>query len=191
MQPGRPGGRRAIRPDRPAGQCTAGHRLEFTARSWLLTHFTLASEDNRARLARYLNLANRDIPAPKAFETAFGITPDQLGEKLWRYRLSSVKVLQVDVPDLPAAQITYTSLPDTVTSYALMAATLTACPDRATGEALLRKMTAQATPSHHDGRTAGLEQRARSQRIHAHGCPDARVCRQHRQVAPGAQHAGA
>ena len=128
----------------------AGVKLEFAARSWLLTHFMLSSEENRTRLARYLSLANRDVPASKAFETAYGIKTDQLANLLWRYRLSSVKVMQVEVPALPTAQIAYTGLPNAVTDYVMMDATLKACPSRATGEALLRRMTANpgGTPNH-------------------------------------------
>ncbi len=132
----------------PAGE--SGIKLEFTARSWLLTHYMLSSEDNRLRLARYLNLANRDVPARKAFETAFGIKVGDLGEKLWRYRLTSVKVLQVEVPNLPAAHIAFTSLPDTVTNYVMMDATLKSCPGRAAGEALLGKLAGRSgeIPNH-------------------------------------------
>lgn len=127
-----------------------GIKLEFAARSWLLTHFMLSSEENRTRLARYLNLANRDMPAAKAFETAYGIKPDQLDTLLWRYRLSKAKVLQVEAPALPAVQITYTGLPNAVTDYVVMDATLKSCPGRATGEALLRKMSEHpgGTPQH-------------------------------------------
>ncbi|MRV76070.1 hypothetical protein GJ700_30590 [Duganella sp. FT92W] len=129
---------------------TAGVKLEFASRSWLLTHFMLSTEENRTKLARYLNLANRDMSAAKAFETAYGIKTDQLGEMLWRYRLSSVKVMQVEVPTLPAAQIAFTSLPDSVSSYVMMDARLKTCPGRAVGESLLRKMSAPAggAPNH-------------------------------------------
>lgn len=134
----------------------AGVKLEFTARSWLLTHFMLSSEQNRTRLARYLNLANGTMSNAKAFETAYGIKPDQLGETLWRYRRTSVQVMQVAVPTLPSAQIAFTGLPDAATGYVLMDAMLKACPGRAAGEALLRKMSANpgGTPNHPLARAA-------------------------------------
>ena len=134
----------------------AGVKLEFMARSWLLTHYMLSTEENRTRLAHYLNLANGAASNAKAFETAYGIKPDQLGEILWRYRRTSAQVMQVAVPTLPSARITFTGLPDAVTSYVMMDARLRACPSRATGEALLRKMIANpgGTPNHPLARAA-------------------------------------
>jgi hypothetical protein len=128
----------------------AAVKLEFAARSWLLTHFMLSTEDRRTRLARYLDLANRDVPATAAFETAFGIKPKQLSNELWRYRRTSLIESQVEVPALPAARIAYTDLPDSVTDYVMIDATLKACPSRATGEALLLSMTSRpdGTPQH-------------------------------------------
>ena len=134
----------------------AGIKLEFAARSWLLTHFMLSTEENRTKLARYLALANRETSAANAFETAYGIKTDQLGELLWRYRRTSVKVMQVEVPTLPAAQIAFTGLPKAVTDYVLMDAKLKSCPGRATGEALLRTMSTNpgGTPNHPLARAA-------------------------------------
>lgn len=126
----------------------AAIRLEFRARSWLLTHFMLSNDDNRNRLARYLDLANRGTPAAKALETAYGIAPGQLGPMLWRYRRSNAKVLQVEVPDLPTAQVVFTSLPDTVTPYVMLDAALKTCPDRDTGAALLARAGASGPPNH-------------------------------------------
>ena len=125
-------------------------KLEVAARSWLLTHFMLSTEDKRTRLARYLDLANRDVPATAAFETAFGIKLKQLSNELWRYRRTSLIESQVEVPALPAARIAYTDLPNSVTDYVMIDATLKACPSRATGEALLRDMTSRpdGTPQH-------------------------------------------
>jgi hypothetical protein len=127
-----------------------GVELEFKARSWLLTHFMLSSEANRTRMVRYLNLANGGVGASQAFETAFAVKPAELDRLLWRYRLSAAKVLQLDAPSLPTAHIDFTALPDSVTDYVAMDATLKSCPARATGEAVLRKMNANpdGTPNH-------------------------------------------
>jgi len=128
----------------------AGIKLEFAARAWLLTHFMLSSEANRTRMARYLNLANGGTPAYKAFETAFGMKPDELDEVLWRYRLSDARVLRIAAPAVPVAPIDVTVLPESVSDYVTMDAALKSCPGRATGEALLRTMTANqdGTPNH-------------------------------------------
>ncbi len=128
----------------------AGIELEFAARAWLLTHFMLSSEANRTRMARYLNLANGGTPAPRALETAFGMKPDELDEVLWRYRLRDAKALRIAAPALPVARIDYTGLPESVSDYVMMDATLKSCPARATGEALLRRMTSNpdGMPNH-------------------------------------------
>ena len=127
-----------------------GVKLEFTARSWLLTHFMLSSEENRTHMASYLNMANRGISVSQAFETAFDIEMDDLDSVLWRYRLSNAKVLQLKAPALPALRISYTGLPLSVTDYVMMDASLKSCPGRATGEALLREMSNHpgGTPNH-------------------------------------------
>lgn len=127
-----------------------GVKLEFAARSWLLVHFMLSSETNRTRMARYLNLVNGDVPATDAFEKAFGMNPAELDRLLWRYRLSEAKVLRIDVPALPVARVDYTALPESVTDYVSMDAILKSCPERSTGEALLRKLSTDpnGTPNH-------------------------------------------
>jgi hypothetical protein len=128
----------------------AGIKLEFASRAWLLTHFMLSSEANRTRMARYLNLANGGTPAPRAFATAFGMKLEDLDLVLWRYRQSDARVLRIAAPALPVARIDYTVLPESVSDYVMMDATLKSCPGRATGEALLRTMTASpnGTPNH-------------------------------------------
>ncbi|SFV17927.1 hypothetical protein [Pseudoduganella namucuonensis] len=128
----------------------AAIKLEFAARSWLLAHFMLSTDDKRTRLSRYLDLTAGGTPASAAFETAFGIKPADLDNVLSRYRRTSLNAVQLDVPSLPAARITYTDLPDSVSDYVMMNATLKACPSRATGEALLSNMTSRpgGTPQH-------------------------------------------
>jgi hypothetical protein len=132
----------------PAG--VAAIKLEFAARSWLLAHFMLSTDDNRSRLSRYLNLTYGGTPGSAAFETAFGIKPAELDAVLLRYRRTSLSAVQLEVPSLPAARIAYTDLPDSVSDYVLIDATLKACPSRATGEALLSDMTSRpgGTPQH-------------------------------------------
>jgi hypothetical protein len=128
----------------------AAIKLEFAARSWLLAHFMLSTDDNRTRLTRYLELINGGMPASAALETAFGIKPKELDRVLLRYRRTSLGAVQLDVPSLPAARIAYTDLPDSVSDYVMIDATLKACPSRATGAALLSNMRSrpQGTPNH-------------------------------------------
>ena len=125
-------------------------KLEFAARSWLLAHFMLSTDENRRRLPRYLEQTAGGMPASAAFETAFGIKPKELDRVLLRYRRTALNVVQLEVPSLPVAQIAYTDLPDSVTDYVMITATLKACPSRATGEALLSNMSSRpgGTPQH-------------------------------------------
>lgn len=122
---------------------TAGIKLEFAARSWLLTHYMLSSEENRSKLTAYLAAIYRDTPIPQAFETAYGVKIDELSILLWRYRNTSVKVMQVDVPELPAAVMEFKRLPQSSGEFVLAESALKSCPSRPSGEALLRR-TAKA-----------------------------------------------
>lgn len=122
---------------------TPGIKLEFAARSWLLTHYMLSSEENRKRMVNYLSAVYRDAPITQSFEEAYGIKAGDLGTALWRYRLQSIKVMLVNVPDLPVATMEFKSLPQSSGEFVLAEAALKSCPERAAGEALLRR-TAEA-----------------------------------------------
>lgn len=121
-----------------------GVKLEFAARSWNLTHYMLSSEDKRKRMVSYLAAVYRDVPVTQAFEQAYGIKVGELSTVMWRHRLQSIQVLQVDVPELPVAQMEFTSLPKSSGDFVLAEAALKSCPGRAAGEALLRDLRAAA-----------------------------------------------
>ncbi|WP_343732848.1 tetratricopeptide repeat protein [Duganella sp.] len=123
---------------------TAGIKLEFAARSWLLTHYMLSTEDTRKRMVNYLSAVYRDVPITQAFEQAYGIKVSDLGTTLWRYRLQALKVLLVDVPELPLAKMEFTSLPQSSGEFVLAEAALKSCPGRKEGEALLRRVAGAA-----------------------------------------------
>ncbi|RZT10513.1 Tetratricopeptide repeat-containing protein [Duganella sp. CF402] len=123
---------------------TAGLKLEFAARSWLLTHYMLSSQDTRKRMENYLGAVYRDVPISQAFEQAFGIKVADLGNILWRYRRQSIKVLTVNVPELPLARMAFKSLPQSSGEFVLAEAALKSCPERKEGEALLRRVAAEA-----------------------------------------------
>ena len=116
-------------------------RLEYLSRSWLLTHYMLSSTEQFAKRDKYLDLVHHDVPAGDAFEQAFGLAPDKLGETMWRYPLKGIQVMQVNVPELPSAIVNFTSLPDSLTNLVLAEAALKSCPDRKTGEGLLRTVS--------------------------------------------------
>lgn len=123
---------------------TAGLKLEFAARSWLLTHYMLSTEDTRKRMTSYLSAVYRDVPITQAFEEAFGVKLADLGTTLWRYRRQAIKVMTVDVPELPLARMEFKSLPQSSGEFVLAEAALKSCPDRKEGEALLRRVAAEA-----------------------------------------------
>jgi tetratricopeptide (TPR) repeat protein len=133
----------------------AGTKLEFAARSWVLTHYMFSTEENRQKMVAYLSAVYRDVPAPQAFEQAYGIKVADLGAMLWRYRNTAVKVLQVDVPELPAAVMDFRSLPQSSGAFVLAEAALKSCPGRQAGKALLRQTAAEAAryPSNHYAQT--------------------------------------
>ena len=122
----------------------AGVRLEFAAKSWVLMHYMLSSEDNRDRLGKYLNSVYQGKEAVPAFEGAFDLKATQLGTEMWRYRRTSIKVLQVDVPDLPKATVDFTALPQAATDFVMLDAAVKSCPGKTAGEALLRKIANEA-----------------------------------------------
>jgi hypothetical protein len=133
---------------------TAGVRLEFEAKSWLLTHYMLSSEENRARMDKYLNLAARDIPATQAFERAFDLKVSDLASAMWRYSRGGLKVIQVELPSLPDARISFRSLPMADGEFILADAALKSCPGHRAGEALLQKVgdLARKFPNNDAGR---------------------------------------
>jgi hypothetical protein len=86
----------------------------------LLLHYGLSSDANRALLDKYLALAQRDVPANKPFED------------------------RVELASLPSAPVSFTGMPDSVTDFVLAEAVLKSCPDRETGQSLLRAISERA-----------------------------------------------
>ncbi|MEO6277495.1 hypothetical protein [Roseateles sp.] len=118
----------------------AGVRLEFEAKSWLLTHYMLSSDDNRKRLSRYLVFVERGVPPTKAFERAFNVKAGDVGNAMWRYGRVSVQALRVAMPSQPAARVSFKSLPLAAGEFLLADAALKSCPSRQAGEALLKQV---------------------------------------------------
>ena len=122
----------------------AGVRLEFEAKSWLLTHYMLSSEDNRKRLDRYLVLVGRGVAPTPAFERAFGVKKADISTVMWRYGLKGMPALRVQAPSFPASRVKFRSLPVAAGKFVLANAALKACPSRSTGEALLKQLAVMA-----------------------------------------------
>lgn len=121
-----------------------GVRLEFQARSWILMHYILSSEDRRLRLGAYLKAFYDGVPSVQAFEQQFGMTPSQLGTAMWRYRLQGSQVLRVDQQALPRANISFGSLPEAADDFVLADALLRACPGPGQRQALLTTLRREA-----------------------------------------------
>ncbi|WP_457393263.1 hypothetical protein [Roseateles sp. P5_E1] len=122
----------------------AGVRLEFEAKSWLLTHYMLSSEDRRKRLNRYLGLVDRGASPTTAFERAYNVKASEISAVMWRYGLRGMEALRVAQPSLPAARLRFHALPRAAGEFVLADAALKACPNRPTGEALLKKVAGLA-----------------------------------------------
>ncbi|MFG6428639.1 hypothetical protein [Roseateles sp. LYH14W] len=122
----------------------AGVRLEFEAKSWLLTHYMLSSEENRKRLDRYLVLVGRGVAPTPAFERAFGLKKADISTVMWRYGLKGMAALRVEAPSFPAGRVNIRSLPVAAGKFVLANAALKACPSRSTGEALLKQLAVLA-----------------------------------------------
>ena len=118
----------------------AGVRLEFEAKSWLLTHYALSSEDRRKRLSRYLALVDREVGPTVAFERAFDLKASDIGKVMWRYG-RGVEVLRVEYPSVPAARVSLRSLPRATDELIVADAALKACPSRRAGRLLLKEVT--------------------------------------------------
>jgi len=119
----------------------AGVRLEFEARSWLLTHYMMSSEENRKRQSRYLALVGNGESPTRAFERAFGMKTADLGAVMWRYALRGVQTLRVAPPTLPVSRVSFQILSRAAGEFVLADAALKACPSRDAGVALLKKVT--------------------------------------------------
>jgi hypothetical protein len=117
----------------------AGVQLEFDAKSWLLMHYLMASDDRRGQLSRYLELTGSGSTSAAAFERAFGIRQTDVGELAWRYRRKGLASLRIALPTLPAAQVKFHTLPRAVDEVLPVDEALKACPNPQAGRALLEK----------------------------------------------------
>lgn len=122
----------------------AGVRLEFEAKSWLLTHYMLSSDDQRKRLNRYLVLVGGGLSPTAAFERAFGVKTVDLGPLMWRYGQRGLQVLRVAQPAPPVTRVNFRTLPRAAGEFLLADAALKSCPSRPAGEALLKQIAGLA-----------------------------------------------
>lgn len=124
--------------DQPAVQ------LEFQARAWNLVHYMMSSDEQRGKLAAYLNMVNEGAAPSRAFAATYGLAGDALRVAMWRYRTGGVKVVRVDVPELPQASMQFQQMTQASGDFVLLDAALKSCPTPAQGERLLRRVQADA-----------------------------------------------
>jgi hypothetical protein len=129
----------------PSGEFAVGtnsyyRQWEFLGRSFNLVHYMLSSEDNRSKMAKYLEQVNQGSDPAEAFAGVFGLSGQELDAAMWRYRQASMKILQVDVPDLPRAHIEFTRLSRIEGEFVLDNAALKTCPAPADGRTLLARL---------------------------------------------------
>ncbi|KGF79672.1 hypothetical protein IA69_23100 [Massilia sp. JS1662] len=117
---------------------------EFLARSFNLVHYMLSSEENRDKMGKYLERVNEGADPADAFADLYGLSGQELDAAMWRYRQASMKILQVDVPDLPRARIDFTRLSRIEADFVLDNAALKTCPASAAGKTLLARVQQKA-----------------------------------------------
>jgi hypothetical protein len=124
-------------------------QFEFLGRSFNLVHYMLSSEENRNKMAKYLDLVNNGGDSAGAFADVFGLSGRDLDSAMLRYRRASLKILLVDVPRLPKANIDFTRLSRVEGEFVLDNALLKTCPSPADGRKLLEhlKLTAANAPA--------------------------------------------
>jgi hypothetical protein len=126
------------------GYGKARQGVEYEARSWILVHYAMSSEDNRRRLGAYLKAFYDGMPSIEAFERSFGIRVGDLSTAMWRYRMKGLQVLQVERPQLPHAVVSVDTLPEAACDYVLDEASLKSCPSQNAQQATLRRLLGSA-----------------------------------------------
>jgi tetratricopeptide (TPR) repeat protein len=121
---------------------------EFMGRSFNLVHYMLSTEENRNKMVDYLDAVNNGDDAA-AFADIFGLSGRNLDIAMWRYRQASLNILQVDMPNLPRANINFTRLSRIEGDFVLDNAVLKTCPTSADGRKLLARLedTAMQVPA--------------------------------------------
>lgn len=121
---------------------------EFEARSFNLAHYVLSTEENRNKMAQYLEQVNAGSDGGEAFKEVFGLSGIGLNTTMSYYRRVLMKVIKVDFPELPAARIDFTRLSRIEGDFVLDNAALKACPTPDNGRKLLQRVQRAAAGAH-------------------------------------------
>jgi hypothetical protein len=117
---------------------------EYLGRAYNLMHFMLSSEENRNKMASYLEQVNGGADPAAAFAGVFGLSGRALDVAMWRYRRSDMKIIQVEVPGLPTPHLDFTRLSRLEGQFVLDNAVLKTCPAPEDGKKLLARLKVNA-----------------------------------------------
>ena len=122
----------------------AGVKLEFQAKSWILTHYILSSNENIQHFRTYIGLIMEDVEQTQAFEQAFGYKVSKLSNELWKYRRKSAQALKLTLNAGAVGDIRFSSLPISANNLILADAALKSCPEPKLGASLLQTVSNEA-----------------------------------------------
>ena len=129
---------------KPVSAQTAEYAWEFQGRSFNLVHYMLSSEENRRKMAEYLERVNSGGDPAKTFYDLYGMAGNDIDAAMWRYRRKDMKILKIDNPDLPKARIEFTRLSRVEGDFVLDNAMLKSCPTPADGKKILERLKTTA-----------------------------------------------
>jgi tetratricopeptide (TPR) repeat protein len=122
-----------------------GEKFEvLQALSYNLMHYLLSSAKNRDKMAQYLELVNDGGDPAESFSRLFGMAGLGIDGAMERYRATSMKILTIDIPELPKPAMDITRLTRREGEFVLDNAVLKACPAPADGKAILERVKAAA-----------------------------------------------
>lgn len=131
---------------KPVGYLTPEYydEYEFVGRAFNLVHYMLSSEENRRKMAEYLDQVNSGGNPAETFYDLYGMTGHDVDAAMWRYRRRGMKILKIDNPDLPKARIEFTRLSRVEGDFVLDNAMLKSCPTPANGKKILERLKTTA-----------------------------------------------
>ena len=121
-----------------------GVRLEFQAKSWVLTHYILSSSENIQHFKKYVVLVTQGAEVEPAFEQAFGFKVAQLSKMLWRYKWQAAQAIKANLGAGDQSDFSFEELPQAASNLLLANAAAKSCPDNAGGVALLQGIANEA-----------------------------------------------
>ncbi len=123
---------------------TAGVKVEYQTRAWVLTHYILSTPENRQKYRTYVQAIDAGEDKVKAFERVFGMKPSQISNELWKYRRLHLEAMKLNFKALPDADISFFALPESADKLLMWQSALRACPHEKYAAWLLDKVRTEA-----------------------------------------------